>query len=607
MAVTPTPEVEAAKPKLDREQLRDALKIFQFVRPYRWSLIVGVVLLFLSSLTFMAFPYLTGQLVDQATGDSKLNFDLNQLGLLMLGILVAQSVVSYFRVLLFARVSELGIADVRKAVYDRMIALPIEFFEQNRTGELISRLTADVEKLYSAFSITIAEFLRQIIILVVGVVFIAVRMPKLSLIMLATFPVIVVGAMFFGKFVRKLSKERQEALAESNNVLSESLLAIQAVKAYVNEWLERRRYGAALDATVTVALRYAQARALFSVFIITFLFGALFFIIWQAARMVDEGVLTPGALIEFVVYTGIIGAAIAGLGNFYTELLGAVGATERIRGILLEPTEPGSMLGSALSLKQNASAKPLPLEGHVSFHNVDFRYPTRQDIPVLKGMNFDVRAGERVALVGPSGAGKSTILQLLLRFYEGYAGHIEIDGQEIRSLDLGGYRANLGLVPQEVLLFAGSIADNIAYGRPDATRPEIERAAEQANALEFIERFPEGFETLVGERGVKLSGGQRQRIAIARALLKDPRVLLLDEATSSLDAESEKVVQDALDRLMEGRTSIVIAHRLATIRDVDRIFVIDDGQVVESGTHTELSLRPDGLYNSLAKLQFENA
>ncbi len=594
----PAPDV---RPKLSREQLREALGIFEYIRPYKWSLIFGLILLALSSLVFMAFPYLIGEMVNTADDKSELGLSVEQLGLVMLVTLIIQSVVSYYRVLLFARVSELGIADVRKAVFARLIALPLPFFEQNRSGELISRLTADVEKLYSAFSITIAEFVRQILILLFGITIILIRMPRLSLTMLLIFPVVVIGAIFFGKMVRKLSKERQAELAETNNILGESIQSIQAVKSYVNEWFERMRYGRAQDDTVHISLRYARARALFSMFIITFLFGALFFIIYRAALMVQAGTIEAGDLFQFGLYTAIIGGAIAGLGNFYTELVGAIGATERIRGILVEPTE-------AVSLEPRSSGvAPIPLAGNVRFRDVSFRYPTRTDVAVLAGLNLSIQAGERVALVGPSGAGKSTLLQLLLRFYEGYTGSIEVDGTEIRSLNLAGYRANLGLVPQEVLLFAGSIADNIAYGRFGASRTEIEAAADKANVLEFVDRFPEGLDTIVGERGVKLSGGQRQRIAIARALLKDPRILLLDEATSSLDAESERVVQDALDKLMEGRTSIVIAHRLATIRDVDRIFVIDGGSIVESGTHTELSLRPDGLYNSLAKLQFESA
>ena len=655
--VAAAPAAAKVVPKVTRAQLREALAIFAFVRPYRWSLIIGMVLLAVGSLVFMAFPYLIGEMVDTANGAGELGLTIPQLGLVLLTILVVQAVVSYFRVLLFARVSELGIADVRKAVFARLITLPIYFFERNRSGELISRLTADVEKLYSAFSITIAEFLRQVLILLFGITFIVARTPKLSLIMLLTFPVVVLGAIAFGRYVRRLSKQRQEALATTNNILGESIQSIQAVKAYVNEGLEVMRYGRAQDATVRVSLRYARVRAAFSVFIITFLFGALFFIIYQGARFVERGDMASGDLLEFALYTAILGGAIAGLGNFYTELVGAVGATERIREMLREPTEPlpvrtsppsgattsgatasaktdhdrtpatGSPNGKTdrlpavhgagasaptarhLSRQDGARARPHPLsaQGEIRFTDVRFRYPSRPDVPVLQGLDLAVHAGQRVALVGPSGAGKSTVLQLLLRFYEGYEGQITLDGTEIRELDLGSYRSTLGIVPQEVLLFAGSIADNIGYGRPDASRAEVEDAARQANALEFIQRFPEGFDTLVGERGVKLSGGQRQRIAIARALLKDPAVLLLDEATSSLDAEGERVVQEALDRLMVGRTSFVVAHRLATIREVDRIFVIDGGQVVESGTHETLNADLSSLYASLAKLQFEQA
>jgi ABC-type multidrug transport system fused ATPase/permease subunit len=473
----------------------------------------------------------------------------------------------------------------------------MSFFEHARVGELVSRLTADVEKLYSAFSITLAEFLRQIIILLAGIIFLAFRAPQLSLIMLGTFPVVIIGAMFFGRFIRKLSKERQEELAESNNILNETMQAIQAVKAFTNEFFESLRYGKRINRVVNMSLRYARWRALFSVFIVTFLFGALFFIIWQGAVMVQDGTMSVGLLIEFVAYTAIIGASIAGLGNFYTELVGAIGATERIREILEDEQE--------IDVLNIDNIPDAPVKGHIEYKEVSFRYPTRPDIEVLQGMSFEVRPGQKVALVGTSGAGKSTIVQLLLRFYEIDKGEILVDGQSITSFNTTAYRRNIAIVPQEVILFGGSIRENILYGKPKATEEAIIEAAKKANAWEFIQRFPEGLDTLVGERGVKLSGGQRQRIAIARAILKDPAILLLDEATSSLDAESERVVQDALATLMEGRTSIIIAHRLATIRDVDQIFVIDNGQIIEQGTHTELSQREKGAYNTLAKLQFE--
>ena len=408
---------------------------------------------------------------------------------------------------------------------------------------------------------------------------------------------IVVGAMVFGRHIRKLSKERQNALADTNTVLNETLSSIHSVKSFTNEWFELNRYSRGIDFLVTVALRYARGRALFAVFIITVLFGALFFIVWQGALMVQSGLITAGDLIAFVSYTAIIGGAIAGLGNFYTELIGAIGATERIREILSTPQE--------LPLPKTGYGAPLTLDGVVEFKDVHFEYPTRLDVPVLKGLNLSIQAGEKVAIVGPSGAGKSTIVQLLLRLYEVNSGEILVDGKPIKSYDLTGYRRNFALVPQEVLLFGGTIRENILYGRGDATEEEIIDAARKANALSFIEDFPDGLQTIVGERGVKLSGGQRQRIAIARAILRDPAILLLDEATSSLDAESERVVQDALEKLLEGRTAIIIAHRLSTIRDADRIFVIDKGVLIEEGGHEELFANEDGLYHHLARLQFE--
>jgi len=594
---TPGVGTDEPKPKVTRESLRDAIQIFRFVRPYRLQVIVGMLLLFLGSLVFMVFPLLAGEMVDVAQGNSEWPLTLPQMGITLLGILLVQGAFSYACVLLFAQVSERGIADVRKSVYERLITLPIAFFEKSRVGELISRVTSDIERLYNAFSITLAEFVRQIIILISGVIFLAISTPRLALIMLATFPIIVVGAMIFGRHIRKLSKERQNALADTNTVLNETLTSVHSVKAFTNEWFELSRYSRGIDAMVLVALRFARGRAIFAVFIITVLFGALFFIIWQGALMVQSGRITAGDLIAFVSYTAIIGGAIAGLGNFYTELIGAVGATERIREILATAQE--------LEVSPGGAGPSLALRGNIEFRDVHFEYPTRPDLPVLKGLNFTIQAGEKVALVGPSGAGKSTVVQLLLRLYDLQSGKLLVDGEPASDYDLSAYRRNFALVPQEVMLFGGTIRENILYGRGDATDEEIIEAARQANALEFIEEFPDGFGTIVGERGVKLSGGQRQRIAIARAILRDPAILLLDEATSSLDAESERVVQDALDKLLQGRTALIIAHRLSTIRDADRILVIDKGRLVEEGRHDELFANEDGLYHHLARLQFE--
>ncbi len=590
---------EAPKVKVNRENFREALQIFEFIRPYKWSFIIGMFLLFLSSMVFMLFPYLTGLMIDTAQGKSEYDFSLKQIGFVLVAVLFAQGFVSYTRVILFANVSERGIADIRSALYQKMISLPITFFEDNKMGDLISRLTSDVEKLYSTFSITLAEFFRQIIILFVGIMFLAITTPRLSLIMLLTVPIVMVCAIFFGRYIRKLSKKRQKQLAESNSILGESLQAIQVVKAFANEMFETKRYGKSIDSVVTIALKYARGRAAFSVFIVTILFGALFFIIFQGTMMVQNGTISAGKLVSFVTYTFIIGASIASLGNFYPEIIGAIGATERVREILNTKGE--------VDLVKKPHLNPMDVQGNITFEEVHFHYPTRQDLPVLKGINLDIKSGQKVALVGPSGAGKSTIIQLLLQFYRIEKGDIKVDGQSIYDIDLRDLRNNMALVPQEVILFGGSIKENILYGKEDATDEEVITAAKQANCWEYIQNFPEGLDTLIGERGVKLSGGQRQRLAIARAILKNPAILLLDEATSSLDAESERVVQDALNTLMQGRTSIIIAHRLATIKEVDCIYVLDGGKIVEKGTHDELSLQDNGLYSSLAKLQFEMA
>ena len=585
------------KVKLSRESLREAVKIFVFVRPYRWYIISGLIMLFFTSMIFMVIPFLSGQMVDIAQGNSRLNLSLKQVGGLFAIVLIIQGILAYSRVMVFAIASEKGIADVRKALYNKIISLPIVFFEENRIGDIVSRLTADVEKLYNAFSVTLAEFLRQVLILIAGIVFLAITTPRLALIMLATFPLIVVGAMVFGRYIRRLSKERQDQLADTNIILSETTQSINSVKTFTNEAYESGRYRTSIQSVIKIALKFAQGRAIFSVFIVSILFGALFFILWQGAMMVQSGVMTAGDLIAFVAYTAIIGGAIAGLGNFYANLLGAIGATERIREILTKESE--------VEIEQVGKIKLDHFSGDIQYKDVHFSYPTRKDVPVLKGINMEIHPGQKIALVGASGSGKSTIVALLMHFYKIEEGSIMVDGININDYDVSAYRGQMAIVPQEVLLFGGTIRENIAYGKPKATEDEIIEAARLSNSYDFIMSFPEGLETIVGERGVKLSGGQRQRIAIARAILKDPRILLLDEATSSLDAESEKVVQEAMDRLMEGRTSIIIAHRLATIRNVDCIYVIDDGKIVEQGTHDELSQLEDGVYNALAKLQFE--
>lgn len=599
-------ESENTRPKLTRESLREALKIFVYIRPYRVQFIFGLILLFLGSSVFLVFPAMIGRSLDVAQGNIPQDLDLYEIGGWLVAILIFQGIVSYLRVMMFAHVSERGTADIRVALYRHLISLPIVFFEKSRVGELVSRLTNDVEKLYNTFYFVLAEFLRQIIILVGGIAVLWWMSHRLAFVMLATFPIIVIGAMIFGRWVRKLSKLRQDKLGETNTILDETLQSIHAVKAFTNELFESKRYGRSNGEVVNVSMRYAKGRAIFAVFIITMLFGALFFVILYGMHMVQMDAALPvgtpdkftgGDLIAFITYTAVIGGSIASLGNFYTELVGAVGATERIREILKTSSEAQERTRGGVQAGR--------MRGNISFQQIQFSYPTRADVEVLKGVSLDIPAGKKVAIVGQSGAGKSTIMQLLLQFHFPTSGKIQMDGRDIYDYELESYRHNFAIVPQEVILFGGTIRENILYGKPEASDAEIEAAARQANAWDFISTFPEKLDTVVGERGIKLSGGQRQRIAIARAILRDPSILLLDEATSSLDAESEKVVQEALNRLMIGRTSIIIAHRLATIREVDCIYVLENGHIVEQGTHEELSAKTDGVYSSLAKLQFE--
>ena len=591
-------EQEKKKRTLSLSELREVLYIYRYIKPYRWAFFLGLLLIVLSSSLVMVFPGAAGEMANTAIGKPKFDLTLRQYGLIFLVILIMQGIISYWRTILFAIVSEKGMAGVRKALYDKMIGMDMSFFEDNRVGELTSRITADVEQLQSAFSISLAEFIRQIVTLVLGVAILSWLTPKLSLIMLATFPLIVVLAMVFGRYIRKMSKRRQEVLAQTNTIVEESFSTFAVVKAFSNELFESARYGKSIDEVVQVSLKYARTRGLFFIFIITVLFGGIFFVLWQGALLVERGEMQVGDLFSFIIYTVFLGGAIASVGNLYTVLVGAVGATERVQEILKKPAE--------LELAGSETVEPVHLTGDIELRNLSFSYASRPGQAVLSDINMRIRAGEQVALVGQSGSGKTTLTKLLMQFYKLTEGEILVDGRSIESYDLRAYRKNLAIVPQEVLLFGGTIRENIMYGDPEADEDRVLEAARLSHSMEFIEGLPDGLDTIIGERGVKLSGGQRQRIAIARAILKDPAILILDEATSSLDAESEKLVQMALDELMKGRTSIVIAHRLATIRNVDRIYVMEKGQIVEQGTHRELMERVDGAYAALAKLQFEN-
>jgi len=592
-------EQEGKEKKVLLDKIKRSVGVFIYIRPYWLEFAGAMILLALGSLIFMALMGLPGEMTNTAIGKPKFDLGLSvkDYGWLFLGIMIIQGVFSYIRTVLFAVVSEKGMADLRKDVYNKMITQQISFFEERRVGELTSRITADVEQLQTVFSITLAEFIRQLIVMLAGIVIIFLWTPDLSMVMLMIFPIVVIAAMIFGKYIRKLSKKRQDQLAETNTIVEETFQSFAVVKSFGNELYESLRYAKSVDDIVRVSLHFAKIRGLFFIFIITVLFGAIFYILWRGALMVQAGSMESGDLFSFIIYTSILGGAIASFGTLYTQIIGALGATERILDILGHDSE--------LDLKPLVNKENKILQGNIKFENVFFSYPTRKDVPVLKGIDISIKPGEKIALVGQSGSGKSTIVQLLFKFYNPDQGKIEVDGKDIRDYNISWYRNQLAVVPQEVLLFGGTILENISYGNPEASFEEIKEAARLSNSLEFIESFPDGFYTIVGERGVKLSGGQRQRIAIARAILKNPKILILDEATSSLDAESEKLVQEALEYLMEGRTSIIVAHRLSTIRNTDKIYVIENGKIAESGTHNELIKKQDGAYAQYAKLQFD--
>lgn len=591
--------VEDGKKKINKEGLKNLKGIFGYMKPYRVRFAIGMLLLVVSSTGMLAFPWLTGVLIDVAGGKAapvSLLDNFNTVGVVLLGIFLVQAVFSFMRVLLFAQVNEKALANLRKDLYNRLMSLPLSFYDSRRTGELMSRISSDISLLSSTFTTVLAELFRQVITLVVGIAIIFVLMPKLSTFMLLIFPFMIVAAIVFGRFIRKLTRETTDLLADTNVVVEETIQSIQVVKAFTSELYEVLRYGKSLDKMVKVALNAAKYRAAFIAFSVFAFMGTASAVIWYGGSLIQSGEISSGDLLTFVLYTGFIGGSIAGLSNIFEQIQRAIGASERVLEILDEEGE----------MELQAAHEELPrFQGDIRFEGVRFRYPSREEIEVLKGVDLEVRAGEKVALVGHSGAGKSTLVQLLMRFYTQGEGSIVVDGKGIGDYDLLSFRKQLGIVPQEVLLFGGTIEENIAYGKPGASLDEVKDAARKANALRFIENFPEGFDTVVGERGIQLSGGQRQRIAIARAILKDPAILILDEATSSLDAESETLVQEALEELMKGRTTIVIAHRLATIRKVDRIYVLDQGQITESGTHEELTALDEGTYSNLVRLQFQ--
>ncbi|MFZ9597103.1 MAG: ABC transporter ATP-binding protein [Schleiferiaceae bacterium] len=576
--------------------LTQMARMYVHVKPYRGEFLIGLLMLLLSSGSNLAFPKYLGELVDAAQSDPSA---IDGIALTLVALLVAQSLFSFGRIFFFERVAQRSLASLRAAMYNHLVSLPLPFFHEKRIGELTNRLQSDIGVLQETFTSTLAEFIRQVVIIVGGIALLVYQSPSLTGFMLMVLPLVVLLGVFFGSKIRRYAKEVQTASAESNTVVDETLSAVATVKAYTQEGTEKARYRSALERVATLGIRGGILRGAFSSFIILGLFGALVAVIWKGASLIASGEMASGQLFSFVIYSGFIGGSVGGLADVYSRLQRAMGATEAIMAMLDEQPETSNV-------EPSASQPDVAIAGDeaVRFDNLHFAYPSRPDVPVLSGLNLSLNEGQQLALVGASGAGKSTVVQLLYRFHDPQQGRLLVQGRDARDWPLDALRGRMAWVPQDVVLFGRSILENIRYGRPEATDEEVRQAAVDANAWEFIERFPEGWNTQVGERGVQLSGGQRQRIAIARAMLRDPKLLVLDEATSSLDPESEALVQSALETLMKGRTSLVIAHRLSTVRHADVIAFLHEGQIVELGSHDELMKLEGGRYRAFVQKQW---
>ncbi len=582
------------KRKISWHAIKGIARMYLYIKPFQSQFMIGMVFLILSSLTALAFPTFLGDLVDAAqSSPEKIDKIALNLGLLLL----TQAVFSFFRILFFERVAQKSLSSLRQAMYSHLIDLPMNFFHSKRVGELTNRLQSDIGVLQETFTSTLAEFIRQIVIISGGVILLAYTSVKLTLFMLAVLPFVIILAIIFGTKIRKFSKSVQDASASSNVIVEQSLSAIATVKAFTNENSERKKYEKSTDKVAQLAISAGILRGGFASFLILGLFGALVLVVWKGTSLISSGELDPGQLFSFVIYSGFIGGSMGGIADVYGRLQKAIGATEGIVNILEEKIEENS---SNKNLDIDIRNQKSPI---ISFQNVDFAYASRSDLLVLQSLNLDVLPGDQLAIVGPSGAGKSTIMQLLLRFQVPTSGEIYFFGEKSSSYSKNFIRKQMGWVPQDVILFGQSIRENILYGNIKSTEDDLMSAVKESNSFEFIDKFPNGLDTEIGERGVQLSGGQRQRIAIARAMLKDPQVLLLDEATSSLDAENESVVQEALDRLMKNKTSVIIAHRLSTVRNANKIAFLNEGRVLELGSHEELMNLSSGSYKKFVKQQ----
>ncbi|AUG53505.1 ABC transporter [Thalassospira marina] len=582
----------------DRDRSRDLSSlraILPFIKPYKLQIAGAALALVVASGTVLALGNGLRFLVDKgfADGDGGL---LDQALFVLFGFTILMAFASYSRFYLVSWIGERVVADVRRAIYAHIIRLDPGFFEVTRTGEVLSRLTTDTSLLQVVIGSSVSIALRNVLMFVGGLAMLAITSPKLTALVLLVVPLVVVPIIFYGRKVRRLSRESQDRIADVSAFSEESINALRTVQAYTHEEIETNRFTGHVEGAFKTSVARISARALLTAVVIVMVFGAVGVILWIGGHDVLNGTISAGELSAFVFYAVVVAGSVGAISEVIGDLQRAAGAAERLVALL--ETRP------AIAAPVNAIVMPSAHQGNVSFENVTFHYPARPDRSALTGFSLDVKAGETVALVGPSGAGKTTVFQLLLRFYDPAAGTISVDGVDIRKADPVAVRERLGLVAQDPVIFAANAWENIRYGRPDASDADVRAAADAAHASEFLDRLPDGFDTFLGEKGVRLSGGQRQRIAIARAILRNPSILLLDEATSALDAESEQVVQKALETIMKSRTTLVIAHRLSTVLHADRIAVVDDGQLVAIGSHHEL-LETSPLYARLAKLQFE--
>jgi ATP-binding cassette, subfamily B, bacterial MsbA len=573
------------------------VRLWPRVRVYRGMLGLAAVTLTASAVLGLAFPLVVRYLLDAAfVQQNRAILDRIAIGLVVL--FSVQAVLNYVQTYLLSAVGERVVAGLRAELFAKLLEMPPGFFAERRTGELTSRLTTDIGLLQGVLSHQIAEFSRQMLALAGGIILLTFMQPRLTLTALGVVPLVVGSALYFGRRLRHMTVGVQDKVAEATAVAEEAFSQIRTVQSFVQEPIERERYGERIAESVKAALIRARLRGVFFGVLTFATFVGIVFVLWQGGLLVLEGKLTPGELVQFLLYTITIAAAIGALASFFSSYQEAVGAAERVFEIL--------EMNPAITDSESPTALALPVRGSVAFEGVYFRYQRDPSLPwTLEDIDLHCGPGEVLALVGPSGGGKTTLVSLLPRFWDVDRGKVLLDGIDVRNLRLADLRGAIGIVPQDPALFSGTIRENVAYARPGASLADVEAAARGAHAHEFIERLPQGYETLVGERGVKLSGGQRQRIAIARAILKDPAVLILDEATSNLDTESERLIEDALSRLLVGRTTLIIAHRLSTVRRADRLVVLDRGRIVEEGSHAEL-LGLGGLYARLYQRQFRD-